>query len=760
MESNLLPIYQSAEVGSSSATIEGVSLPGSEDDFPIEFNGEFNAISEGVSVSGFEVENSSDVFEHEHANFSEELDVITECGDVLEQEEPSTFDIDNEISVNREETLHLRTCFESSNFGGPTHQCPFCKAYMWHEERTNISRNTSRPTFHLCCKERMIKLPDPKPAPDYLFDNSVNRGGGPFVFRIFKQNYHLMSSLLPLEGQQPKFAQLYMFDGDDELNHSLGIFGQADSNYNLDREIVEGLTNMLDSFNELVRSFRYARDMIQQHPQRQFRLKLIAARESDSQMYNPPTAMEIAALIPDDIGQSTDGRDVIVQHRDQSFQRINDLHPLYMAMQYPLLFPYRQDTFHSDIPFVRSPIRQPISRKCLTMRDYYAYLIQQRFVESNSLLRGSRLFQQFVVDVFATIEEGRLRYIRQNQSAFRFDMLQNVRDAVSSAIYTVEFQKRGLPHAHILLWLDHSEITNPSSFIDKYISTEIPNKDLDSIGYETVLTHMFHGPCGLINTKASCMVDGKCNKRYPKEFRSLTSVDDQGFPKYRRRQNGITAVLKGVELDNRSVVPHNVDLCVKYQAHINVEYCCRTRAMKYLFKYLNKGSDRTNVVLESARSDSLNEIKSYLDCRYLASHEACWCIFEFPIYHREPFVQRLLSHLPNEQRVYFRDRERLQSVLERDDIEHTMFTQWMAVNEANQDARCLLGPRSFEELRTVNGVLLPTFKDACKELGLLGNDREWIEAIQESSYQASGAELRNLFVYFLTFSRITDKLFQ
>ncbi|OMP10878.1 hypothetical protein COLO4_04200 [Corchorus olitorius] len=192
---------------------------------------------------------------------------------------------------------------------------------------------------------------------------------------------------------------------------------------------------MLDSFNELVRSFRYARDMIQQHPQRQFRLKLIAARESDSQMYNPPTTMEIAALIPDDIGQSTDGRDVIIQHRGQSFQRINDLHPLYIAMQYPLLFPYGQDTFHSDIPFVRSAIRQPISRKCLTMRDYYAYLIQQRFVESNSLLRGGRLFQQFVVDVFATIEEGRLRYIRQNQSAFRFDMLQNVRDAVSSGDY-------------------------------------------------------------------------------------------------------------------------------------------------------------------------------------------------------------------------------------------------------------------------------------------------------------------------------------
>ncbi|OMP10359.1 hypothetical protein COLO4_04570 [Corchorus olitorius] len=476
-----------------------------------------------------------------------------------------------------------------------------------------------------------------------------------------------MDSLLPLEGEQPRFAQLYMFDGDDELNHMLGIFEQGDSDNNLDKEIVEGLRNMLDSLNELVRSFRYARDMIQQHPKRQFRLNLIAAGEFDYQMYNPPTAMEIVALILDDIGHNYDGRDVIVQHRGHSFQRINDLHPLYMAMQYPLLFPYGQDAFHSNIPFSQSPVRELISKKCLTMRDYYAYQIQQRCVESNSLLRGGHLFQQFVVDVFATIEEVRtgvnlpasfvsgLRYLIQNYQdslaicrsygypmlfitftcnprwpkikdaqrmisgqkahgrpdivvrVFRLKLRMLMDDLTKKAVYTVEFQKRGLPHAHILLWLNYPEISSPSSFIDMCISAEIPNKDLNPIGYEAVWSHMFHGPCGLINPRASCMADGKCKKRYPKEFRSSTSVDEQGFPKYRRRENEITAVLNGVELDNRSVVPHNVDLCVKYQAHINVEYCCRTRAVKYLFKYLNKNSDRTNVVLESAGSDSLYE---------------------------------------------------------------------------------------------------------------------------------------------------------
>lgn len=47
------------------------------------------------------------------------------------------------------------------------------------------------------------------------------------------------------------------------------------------------------------------------------------------------------------------------------------------------------------------------------------------------------------------------------------------------------------------------------------------------------------------------------------------------------------------------------------------------------------------------------------------------------------------------------------------------------------------GPISYEKIRTVNGVLYSTFQEACNALGLLDNDIEWIEALQETSICAT-----------------------
>ncbi|CAL1360678.1 unnamed protein product [Linum trigynum] len=70
--------------------------------------------------------------------------------------------------------------------------------------------------------------------------------------------------------------------------------------------------------------------------------------------------------------------------------------------------------------------------------------------------------------------------------------------------------------------------------IDSVICAEIPDPDLDPELYAIVTASMMHGPCGLLRPTNSCMKNGKRSKHYPKEFCDKTTIDDNGFAKYRR----------------------------------------------------------------------------------------------------------------------------------------------------------------------------------------------------------------------------------
>ena len=70
--------------------------------------------------------------------------------------------------------------------------------------------------------------------------------------------------------------------------------------------------------------------------------------------------------------------------------------------------------------------------------------------------------------------------------------------------------------------------------------------------------------------------------------------------------------IRGADLDNRWVVPYNPSLLMRYNCHINVEACSSIKAVKYLFKYIYKGHDRTSFATEQDIINDggiINEIK-------------------------------------------------------------------------------------------------------------------------------------------------------
>ena len=180
-------------------------------------------------------------------------------------------------------------------------------------------------------------------------------------------------------------------------------------------------------------------------------------------------------------------------------------------------------------------------------------------------------------------------------------LLEELKDGIfgtlKGLVRTIEFQKRGLPHCHILPFLDRdTKFTTPEQ-IDKVVCAEIPDPDQEPNLYAIVTKFMMHGPCGELNPDAPCMTEDKrtrkmkCSKGFPKAFQPETEIHEDGYPLYRRRDTGrqVPKYVKGrgvVYLDNRWVVPYNPYLSLKYEAHINVEVCATVKSVKYIHKYI------------------------------------------------------------------------------------------------------------------------------------------------------------------------------
>ena len=267
------------------------------------------------------------------------------------------------------------------------------------------------------------------------------------------------------------------------------------------------------------------------------------------------------------------------------------------------------------------------------------------------------------------------------------------------------------------------------------------------------------------------------------------------------------------QIDNRWIVPYNKLLLRSMNCHCNVELCMSIKSIKYVLKYVHKGCDQAMFALRSSRVDKISD---YQNARYVSSNEAAWRILEFPIHERDPPVQQLAVHLENGQRVYFTEDNALNRAS--GNPPKTTLTEFFALCRVDSFAKTLLyvdvpkyytwnnkswcrrkqgtevagfagvkeahvlgrvytinprqgecfylrlllrhirGPQSFAELKTVEGDLCSSFREACFRLGLLEDDNQYHLAMQEAAVSNLAASLRSLFAVILTWCEPSNPL--
>ncbi|XP_043211412.1 uncharacterized protein LOC122375900, partial [Amphibalanus amphitrite] len=313
-------------------------------------------------------------------------------------------------------------------------------------------------------------------------------------------------------------------------------------------------------------------------------------------------------------------------------------------------------------------------------------------------------------------------------------------------LHTIEWQKRGLPHAHLLLWVVPADKPRAED-VDTCVCAELPDPETDPELHAIVCTKMVHGPCGALNPQAVCMKDGRCSVGYPRPYLEATELPERSYPKYRRRapedggQRARTPGRRGVEIDNRWIVPYNPHILRALDSHVNVELITHAMgAIRYCIKYVTKGSDR---IMFAVQPDGVvDEVTQYQNSRYLdpwrqrggcstdqstsiiRRSSGCSCISphpEVPGVVASETLSRVYTTTPRAGEVFF-----LRLLL-----------------------HSVRGPRSYEHLRTVDGRVCATMREACSALGLLEDGAHWARALEEASVTRFAGGLRFLFALIL-----------
>ncbi|XP_026421704.1 uncharacterized protein LOC113317787 [Papaver somniferum] len=395
---------------------------------------------------------------------------------------------------------------------------------------------------------------------------------------------------MPAKEAEAIYWQLFLYDP----AHALSICEKR--NPNLSREVLATIQDTLLQHNIFTPLYRQAHEILKDKhasSDKPVQVSLHFNENSDKRRYNLPAVEEVSIIVPEKPSDVTATRDILLHLKDGSgFTRIDECHPAYLPLHYVLLFPYGELGWSTELAQWDG---KNYTDTRLSHMQFFDYRLFERKSEYSTILRGGKLFQEFLVDVWASTEQNRLDWLRFNQRKLRADHYasiikmkeagimpnqggtpcvlpsshigsprhmyeiyqdsmaitrfnhhpdifltmtanpnwtkikdelkqhqyasdrpdlvarvfelkrktlmneitkKNVFGEVVAHVHTIEFQKRGLPHMHALIFLEKSQKIRTVEQVDEFVSAEFPDEKEDPILFDTVRKCMVHGPCG------------------------------------------------------------------------------------------------------------------------------------------------------------------------------------------------------------------------------------------------------------------------
>ncbi|CUA69691.1 Isoleucine--tRNA ligase [Rhizoctonia solani] len=406
--------------------------------------------------------------------------------------------------VKQNRVVDRLSCSLPHSLGPMNVRCPKCQAWHWDAERLKSHRDII--LFGSCCLSGQIVLPPPKCPPRELWELFTGRhllsdnfqkniralnaalaftsfgatnigkipaGQGPYIFKIGGEVHHQSGMLdrVP-KGQQPQYAQLYLYDPQDAANFRT----QNPHNSNIDCGLMRLLTGVIHESHGYAALYKQAWQRMQAGPVQILSIVLWQQRNTDPRRYNLPTNDEIALILPDNALNQQ--RDIVLFKQDGGFQRMDSWNPAYACLHYVLLFPKGEHGFQRHIPLQGQQWQQGLhpqaahcavqldaqvhepdeedeedegdapsgnqqrKRTVVSERQYYAYYlfsheepdVQLHYPGADGIFStifwAGRLFQQYLVDIWAIADQSKLLWLWNNQSSLQVELYSGLCDAL------------------------------------------------------------------------------------------------------------------------------------------------------------------------------------------------------------------------------------------------------------------------------------------------------------------------------------------